>query len=189
MSGALVSMDNQLITENQVNDAFVLISTVGEPAVTVNYENQPVGKTNEAGYMLVSSVSSSYPGLYSIETLNLSADAVIQQTERRIALQRRSGYLLRFPVEHQTTANVILHDANGQPVPLSSRVSGTGDDAVVGYEGITWLKGLKDDNTLTVLAPDGRRCRVVLHITHKNSGRLETYGPLTCRWQEEKWRE
>lgn len=185
MSGSLVWMDNKLFAANQINDAFVVVSTEGEPDVTVNYENQPIGETDDDGYMLVSSVTSAYAGLYSIETLNLPADVSIRNTERRVALQRRSGYLLKFPIEHQNVANVILHDSTGNAVPLASRVSGVaGGDTVVGYDGLAYLEGLKRENTLTVTAPDGRRCRVSLLVDRKKSGRLETYGPLICRWQE-----
>ncbi len=67
------------------------------PGVPVNYENQPVGKTNRNGYLLVSGVSAYYPASYRIDTLDLPADTQIKDTERKIALRRRSGYLVEFP--------------------------------------------------------------------------------------------
>ncbi|MEA1064098.1 fimbria/pilus outer membrane usher protein [Erwinia sp. HR93] len=185
MSGALVAMDNRLFTANQINDAFVVVSTDGEPAVKVNYEHQPVGITDNKGYLLVSGVASSYPGLYSIDALNLPVDIAVKKTEQRLALRRHGGYVLRFPLKRQRAANIILHDSAGQAVPLSSRVSGVaGGDAIVGYEGIAWLTGLERRNALTVTAPDGRRCRVQLALPASDGGRIHTYGPLECRWQE-----
>jgi len=178
-------MDNRLFTANQINDAFVVVSTDGEPAVKVNYEHQPVGITDNKGYLLVSGVASSYPGLYSIDALNLPVDIAVKKTEQRLALRRHGGYVLRFPLKRQRAANIILHDSAGQAVPLSSRVSGVaGGDAIVGYEGIAWLTGLERRNALTVTAPDGRRCRVQLALPASDGGRIHTYGPLECRWQE-----
>ena len=59
--GAIVLMDGELFAANKINDAFVVISTDGHPDVPVSYENQPVGKTNSNGYLLVSGVSAYYP--------------------------------------------------------------------------------------------------------------------------------
>jgi len=100
--GSLVLMDGELFAANKINDAFVVISTDGHPDVPVNYENQPVGKTNNNGYLLVSGVSAYYPASYSIDTLNLPADTRLKETERRIAIRRHSGYLVDFPMD--TTA-------------------------------------------------------------------------------------
>lgn len=69
--GSIVLMDGELFAANKINDAFVVISTDGHPDVPVNYENQPVGKTNNNGYLLISGVSAYYPASYSINTLNL----------------------------------------------------------------------------------------------------------------------
>ncbi|EBC0627726.1 fimbrial biogenesis outer membrane usher protein, partial [Salmonella enterica] len=59
--GAVVLMDNHFFTANKINDAFALISTDGHADVPVNYENQPVGKTNAQGYLLIAGVSAYYP--------------------------------------------------------------------------------------------------------------------------------
>lgn len=107
-------MDGELFAANKINDAFVVISTDGKPDVPVSYENQPVGKTNQNGYLLVSGVSAYYPASYSINTLNLPADTRLKETERRVALRRNSGYLVDFPMEEERVASVILHDGEAR---------------------------------------------------------------------------
>ena len=114
-------MDGELFAANKINDAFVVISTDGQPDVPVSYENQPVGKTNRNGYLLVSGVSAYYPASYRIDTLNLPADTRLKETERRIAIRRHSGYLVDFPMEQERVASVILHDAEGQAIPVGSQ--------------------------------------------------------------------
>jgi len=182
MMGSLVLMDNELLAANKINDAFVVVSTGGQPDIPVSYENQPVGKTNKNGYLLVSGVSSYYPATYSINTLNLPADTSIAQTEQRVALRRRSGYLVEFPMQQERVANVILHDEQGHALPVTSQVSREGKPtAVVGYDGIAWIENLDESNLLTVRLPDGSRCTTSFALTPNPQHKLQTYGPLTCK--------
>ncbi len=180
--GALVLMDGELFAANKINDAFVVVSTDGQPDVPVSYENQPVGKTNRNGYLLISGVSAYYPASYSINTLNLPADTRLKETERRIALRRNSGYLVDFPMEQERVASVILHDGAGEAIPLGSQVRRQGrEPVVVGYDGLAWLEDLADVNPLEVITPAGKSCRVTLSLTANPEHKLQTYGPLTCR--------
>lgn len=182
--GSLVLMDGELFAANKINDAFVVISTDGHPDVPVNYENQPVGKTNNHGYLLVSGVSAYYPASYSINTLNLPADTRLKETERRVAVRRHSGYLVDFPMEQERVASVILHDAQGQVLPVGSLVSRAArSNAVVGYDGIAWLENLDDVNALDVTMPDGKHCQATLTVDANPEHKLKTYGPLVCREQ------
>lgn len=180
--GSLVLMDGELFAANKINDAFVVISTDGQPDVPVSYENQPVGRTNRNGYLLVSGVSAYYPASYSINTLNLPADTRLKETERRVAIRRHSGYLVDFPMEQERVASVILHDASGLPVPVGSQVRRPSSPvAVVGYDGLAWLENLHDINALEVTTPDGKRCYATLTVGANPAHKLQTYGPLLCR--------
>lgn len=183
--GSLVMMDGQLFAANRIDDAFAVVSTSGQPDVPVRYEHQPVGTTNDRGYLLVSRVSSWYPANYSIDSLGLPADSLVRQSERRVALRRNSGYLINFAIESGRAASVILHDAGGRPLPLASRVSRPQrPDAVVGYDGIAWLEDLAPQTRLTVTTPQGARCLATLTLRPNPERRQQTYGPLICR--EEK---
>ncbi|WBM72284.1 fimbria/pilus outer membrane usher protein [Buttiauxella sp. WJP83] len=182
MSGSLVMMDNTLLAANRINDAFMVVSTDGYRDVTVNFENQPAGTTDDDGYLLISGVSSYYPANYSINTLNLPADTRIKETERRVALRRHSGYFLTFPMEQQRAASVILQDSNGNDLPVSSQVyRALQPPAPVGYDGIVYLENLSDVNPLTVTLPDGQRCSTLLTLDKNPDRKLKTYGPLICR--------
>jgi outer membrane usher protein len=180
LSGALVLMDNSLFIANEINDAFVLVKT-NYPDVTVRYENQAMGRTNQQGYLLVPSISSYYPAKYDIDTLDLPADMTTPRVEQRFAVKRQSGYLLNFPVEKLRSASVILHDAQGQPLPVSSLVQRP-DHATeyVGWDGIVWMEDLTASNPIQVVTPDGRRCDTELRIAGGQPQALKTYGPLTC---------
>lgn len=185
-SGAVVLMDGQLFAANRVNDAFAVVSTQGFADVPVSFENQPVGKTDKDGYLLISGVSAYYPANYSINTLDLPADTQLKETQRRVALRRNSGYLIEFPMEQQRVASVILHDEQGEDIPVGSQVwQGGGSPAPVGYDGLAFLENLADVNALRVTKPDGSRCYATLTLTQNPERKLQTYGPLTCREGEQ----
>jgi outer membrane usher protein len=101
--------------------------------------------------------------------------------EQRFAVKRQSGYLLNFPVEKLRSASVILVDAQGQPLPVSSLVQ-RADHATeyVGWDGIVWMENLTARNPMEVVTPDGRRCETELRIASGQPQALKTYGPLTC---------
>lgn len=179
-SGALVLMDNRLFVANDITDAFVVVKT-RYPDVTVRYENQTMGRTDRAGYLLVPSISSYYGAKYTIDTLDLPADMTAPQVEQRFAVKRKSGYLLDFPVERLRAASVVLHDSNDRPLPLSSQVLRDGQATeYVGWDGIVWMENLRASNPLRVVTPDGRRCTTTLRIADGQPKALHTYGPLTC---------
>lgn len=180
LSGALVLMDSSLFIANEINDAFVLVKT-NYPDVTVRYENQSMGRTNQQGYLLVPSISSYYPAKYDIDTLDLPADMTTPRVEQRFAVKRQSGYLLNFPVEKLRSASVILHDAQGKPLPVSSLVQRPNHATeYVGWDGIVWMEDLTASNPIQVVTPDGRRCDTELPIAGGQPQALRTYGPLTC---------
>ena len=180
--GSLVLMDGELFAANRINDAFVVVSTGGNPGVPVNYENQPVGETNANGYLLVSGVSSYYPASYSINTLNLPADTRLKETEKRIALRRQSGYLVEFPMEQERVASVILHDEAGNAVPVASQVYREGKPtAVVGYDGLAFLENLSGVQQLRVTTPENKTCFTTLTVGANPEHKLQTLGPLTCK--------
>lgn len=179
-TGSLVLMDNHVFAANNINDAFVVVKT-RYPDVTVRYENQAMGRTDDAGYLLVPSISSYYGAKYDIDTLDLPADMTAPKVEQRFAVKRKSGYLLNFPVERLRAASVILHDSNGQPLPVSSQVLRR-DRATeyVGWDGLVWMEDLSASNPMRVVTPDGRQCETTLAIAEGQPKALQTYGPLTC---------
>lgn len=180
VSGALVLMDNRVFAANQINDAFVLVKT-GYPAVNVRYENQSMGRTDNAGYLLVPSISSYYPAKYDIDTLDLPANLTAPRVEQRFAVKRQSGFMLNFPIEPLRAASVILHDQHHQPLPVSSQVLRPGQaDAYVGWDGLAYLENLSRDNPMQVVTPDGRRCTTQLTLAQTQPRALKTYGPLIC---------
>lgn len=185
VTGSVVLMDGGLFAANQVNDAFVLVKT-DYPNVDVRYENQLMGRTDAKGYLLVPGISSYYPARYDIDTLDLPADMTASRVEQRFAVKRDSGYLLHFPVEPLRAASVILHDQNGEPLPVSTQIFREGQPTeYVGWDGITWMENLSTNNPFRATTPDGQACEATLSVPGGRPKSLETYGPITCAFPSE----
>lgn len=181
-SGSLVWMDKQFFTANQVNDAFVVVSTDGFAGVPVRYENQVVGETDRNGHLLVPWSSAYYRAKYEIDPLNLPSNVQVPNVEQRVAVRRGSGYLLEFPVRRVIAASITLVDARHQELPLGSQVrhEQSGGLAVVGWEGLVYLENLAAHNTLQVTVGSGQTCQATfeLDITQEQ---VPMIGPLVCQ--------
>ena len=180
INGAVVLMDGHLLAANGLSNAFVLVKT-GYPDIPVQYENQAVGSTNRQGYLLIPGISAYYPAKYDINTLSLPPELTANQVEQRVAVRRRSGYLLSFPVTALRAANVVLHDQYGVPLPIGTRVLREGHSVnYVGWDGIAWLDNLAAGNPLRAITPDGQQCTAQLALPGGKPRPLQTYGPLIC---------
>ncbi|XBS69709.1 fimbria/pilus outer membrane usher protein [Acerihabitans sp. KWT182] len=180
LAGALVLMDHHLLAADQLSNAFALVKT-DYPDIPVRYENQPVGSTDAQGYLLVPGISAYYPAKYDIDTRALPLNMTAENVEQRVAVRRRSGYLLHFPIEPLRAANVILHDSQGRPLPAGSRILRDGQPIdYVGWDGSAWVNHLAAENLLRVVTPDGNRCTAHLTLPGGKPRPLQTYGPLTC---------
>lgn len=181
VSGSLIWMDNSLHATDKINDAFILVSTDNYPGVPVRYENQLIGTTNRSGHVLVPWVTSWYPAHLSIDTLGLPANIEVDKAEKRVAVREGSGALVRFPLHKTLTATLRLLDNHRQPLPPGSLVHDqiSGQQAVVGYDGVAWLSKLSRDNDLRVQLPDGRRCRLHFNLPSSPES-LASLGSQVC---------
>ena len=180
--GSLVLMDRAVFAANRVPDAFVLVSTNGEPDIPIRYENQLVGRTGKGGHLLVPWVTAFYAAKYEIDPLDLPAEIATPVVERRIAVARGSGYLLSFPVRRPVSARITLVDAAQAPLPVGS-VARVNDGAplYVGWDGLLFAEDLAKDNVVAVTGPDGSACTVRFSMATTRPSVIAEIVPLTCR--------
>lgn len=181
-SGSLVWMDRQVFAANQIDDAFVVVSTDGYKDIPVRYENQLVGQTDKNGHLLVPWSSAYYRGKYEIDPLNLPANVQSPNVEQRVAVRRGSGYLLEFPLTRIIAASVVLVDAQQRELPLGSNVTHeqSGARTVVGWDGLVYLENLAAQNTLHVELADGKTCQAQFDIDMQQQ-QVPLIGPLVCQ--------
>ncbi|MBR8397395.1 fimbrial biogenesis outer membrane usher protein [Burkholderia cenocepacia] len=182
VSGALVFMDRSLQLSRRIDDGFALVSTDGVAGIPVLHENRVIGTTDRAGHLLVPDLNAYQNNQVAIDSMKLPADARIARTSMTVVPQARSGVVAHFGVSRYRAASVILRDTAGNPLPAGARVhhAESGADTIVGYDGLTFVDGLKDDNHLAI-DYGAQRCVVEFAFTAPANGTLPTIGPLTCR--------
>ena len=180
-AGSVVVMDGGVFAANRIHDAFALISTSGVEGVQLKFENQLIGQTDKNGHLLVTGVNAYYPSRFEIDTLNLPDYMVALKTEQRLVLPAGAGTLLRFEIAKVLAANITLVDEQGQPLPLGMQVlhTGSGNRAVVGWEGKVYLDGLDTENELLVSGANQPNCRVRFKVEAVGAAVLRL-GPLVC---------
>ena len=139
VNGGLVFMDGELRAMRTVNDSFAMVDLGGIPNVTVLFDNQPVGRTDDNGVALVPNLRSFDVNRLSIDALQLPLDATVTDTQVQIVPPYRSGNLVRFPVQRVHSGVFRLRRADGKPVPAGAVVKFQGQEFPVGLEGLTYV--------------------------------------------------
>lgn len=180
-NGAIVLMGGHVFSARRIDDAFALVTTEGAPDIPVLLENRRTGVTDSRGLLLVSRLNAWQDNRLAIDPIDLPADERVQRVDSVVAPADRSGVVVRFPVVRVRAALAILVDGNGTPLPLGSTVeTGSGEPAIVGYDGQAYLDNLKGSTNLMVTKPDGTRCTAMLTYPER-ARELPQLGPITCR--------
>jgi len=179
-SGSLVWMNGRAFAARDIQDAFAVVTTDGQPGIPVRLENRLIGVTDAHGTLLVTPLQSWQRNQLSIDTLSLPAELRVDRTEAAVTPRQQSGVAVRFGISRVRAAIIVLHDAHGAPLPLGSVVQRDGSDerVVVGYDGETYLDNLQRDNRIVVELPQGR-CVAQFAYPSAPSG-IARIGPLPC---------
>ncbi len=180
IDGALVVADRAVFAANRIMDAFAVVNA-GAPGVRVRYENREVGKTRGDGRLLVTQLRSLERNKISIDPETLPVDAIVEDDKTYVVPGVRAGVVVNFKTRRTTDAAlVILHDANGKPLPPGTevRLEGVEEVFMVGYDGETYLEGLKKSNRI-IAATDKGECQVSFSFSPGKEVQ-PVIGPLTC---------
>ncbi|APP77219.1 fimbriae usher protein [Xanthomonas vesicatoria ATCC 35937] len=179
-SGSLVWMDGRSFAARDVQDAFAVVSTDGQAGIPVRLENRLIGVTDARGTLLVTPLQSWQRNQLSIDTLSLPADLRVDRVDTTVTPRQQSGVAVRFGITRVRAAVIVLHDANGDPVPVGSVAQRQGDAerVVVGYDGETYLDNLQNDNRILVELTEGR-C-IAQFAYPADAGGIARVGPLRC---------
>ncbi|MGW8273449.1 fimbria/pilus outer membrane usher protein [Xanthomonas axonopodis] len=179
-SGSLVWMNGRTFAARDIQDAFAVVTTDGQPGIPVRLENRLIGVTDARGTLLVTPLQSWQRNQLSIDTLSLPADLRVDRVDTTVTPRQQSGVAVRFGITRVRAAIIVLHDAHGAPLPVGSMVQrdGSTDRVVVGYDGETYLDNLQRDNRILVDLPQGR-C-VAQFAYPADPGGIPRVGPLQC---------
>lgn len=180
VGGAVVLMQSDLFLARSVSDGFALVSTDGVAGVPVLLENREIGRTDARGHYLLTGLNAWQPNRIAVDPLHLPVQVQFDRERIEAVPADRAGVIARFGMRETRAALLILHDAQGQPIPLGSRVLfGDSGVAVVGYDGQAYLEDLQARNRIDVLRDNAPACS--LHFAYAASTRdIPVVGPLRC---------
>ncbi|MGX9934962.1 fimbria/pilus outer membrane usher protein [Advenella kashmirensis] len=179
-TGSLVLMSGGVFASRQITDGFAVVSTNGVKDVPVQLENRNYGTTNNSGLLIVTPLNAYQKNQIAIDPSALPANMMIDKVNTTVAPERGSGTRVLFKVAPARSATVILHDRDGQPLPLGTRiVLNGGSGTIVGYDGIAYLEQLQSHNQVSASLKSGT-CQVQFDYTNTEDT-IPRLGPLVCK--------
>jgi len=179
-TGSLVLMSGGVFASRQITDGFAVVSTNGVKDVPVQLENRNYGTTNNSGLLIVTPLNAYQKNQIAIDPSALPANMMIDKVNTTVAPGRGSGTRVLFKVAPARSATVILHDRDGQPLPLGTRiVLNGGSGTIVGYDGIAYLEQLQSHNQVSASLKSGT-CQVQFDYTNTEDT-IPRLGPLVCK--------
>jgi len=180
VSGALVAMDGTVVVARQVGRGFALVS-VGVPGLPVLQDNRPIGRTDAGGRLLVPDLMPYTPNRIAIDPSSLPVDTRIDVTNLDIVPRQYAGVVARFALERYAAATVMVVKPDGKPIEVGTpaRLEGAAQGALVGYDGVLFVEGLRAQNR--VLVGVGKDACEVRFAYQSVAGELPTIGPLVCQ--------
>lgn len=182
LRGAVVATSAGLGLAAPIGDAFAVVD-VGYAGVPVLVENNEIGTTGADGKFIVTGLRGFEPNRVAIDPEDLPLDAVVLFSRQDIRPAEGSGVVVTFGgAQGGGSALVTFHDALGVALPLGT--VGTTDPKaepfMVGYDGQTYVIGLRPTNRLVLTLPDGRTCRAEFSF-NPQAGEQVSLPDVICR--------
>ncbi|MEH3035883.1 MAG: fimbria/pilus outer membrane usher protein [Sphingomonas adhaesiva] len=180
VAGSVTWLDGRAYAANSLPGAFAVVAT-DMADVPVYYENQQMGRTGRDGRMFVPAVTAWHPGSFAIDPVRLPADAIARATQARATLRGGTGAVIRLPVVYRRSVTARLVDAQDAPLPPGTPATLDGaTEAVVGWDGVLLIEGLRGAVTVAATLADGRPCHATAQVP-ETPGVLPDVGTIVCR--------
>jgi outer membrane usher protein len=186
ISGGLVAMGGNLFLSRSVDQGFALIDVGGVEGVRGFSNNQPIGKTDSRGLLLIPSLLPYYGNRISIEGTDVPIDFQVGNTEKLIAPSLRGGALVQFEVRRvRTITGRVLMSRTGEssvpPAYGTLKVPGQKGSvpSPIGTGGEFYLEDLPPGVHPAEVRSDAGSCALVLRIPADGAAMLDL-GELHC---------
>jgi outer membrane usher protein len=181
-SGSLTWMDGSLFAANVIRDSFAIVDMNGQAGVPVLEDNQPVGRTNGSGKLILTDLRSFDVNRIAFESKDLPLNAAFGQDQLLVRTLDHAGVVARFDIREGSAVLVVLVDEKGEPIGVgsSARLDGTGEAEPVGYDGQLFLPATTAHNRVFVDTAEGRKCVASFDFTAPAKD-IAQIGPIVCR--------
>ncbi len=163
-----------------ISNSFALVQIPNISGVEVYENNNPIGKTNADGNLIVSQLQPYQHNIISISAQDLPLDATLPALSYPLSPAYLSGSILRFPIHVTRSATFTLLQQNGKPVPAgaSLHLQNQKVSFPVGFGGRSYLSGLSVHNHVLATWPTGA-CVFSL-ADHHQKNPLPDLGTIIC---------
>jgi outer membrane usher protein len=156
-NGGLAITSAGILPARRLDRSFAVVEVADFPDMTVFVENQPVGRTDRKGRVLLDSLRAYEANAVSIDPKELPFEASLATREMIVTPAYRSGPVVRFPVARASAATLRLVLPNGQPVPPGATVQTPGERVPVALDGLVYLSAAAGRQQARAEWP-GHRC-------------------------------
>jgi outer membrane usher protein len=177
-SGGLAVTAAGVMPARRLDQSFAVVQVADYPEMTVYVENQPVGRTDSKGRVLLDSLRAYESNAVSIDPKELPLDASLATPATSVTPAWRSGPVVRFPVVRASAATLRLVLPDGTPVPAGAQVVTRNERAPVAMDGLVYLTAAAGRQVASAEWP-GHRCTFAFERPERGDPQPDL-GTVTC---------
>jgi outer membrane usher protein len=137
--GGLTLTAAGLMPARRLDRSFAVVRVADYEGLTVFVDNQPVGKTDKKGRVLIGGLRPYESNEISLDPAEIPMDATLSEASMTLTPAYRSGPVVQFPVSRSSgvVLHLVLHD--GSVVPAGASVVIQDRSFPVGMDGLAYL--------------------------------------------------
>jgi len=177
-NGGLAVTAAGILPARRLDRSFAVVQVADFPDMTVYVENQPIGRTDGKGRVLLDSLRAYERNSVSIDPKELPFEASLATREMVVTPAYRSGPVVRFPVERASAATLRLVLPDGASVPAGASVQTRSERVPVALDGLVYLTAASGRQQARVEWP-GQSCAFAFERPEKGDPQPDL-GTIVC---------
>jgi outer membrane usher protein len=188
-AAGLVLLDGKVFATRPLDQSYALVRVPGVPGVRAYLNNQPVGRTDSDGDVLVPGLLPYYGNRMAIADADVPLRYNVGRTERLVAPPRRGGALVRFDVAplRAVTGRLSLSGGPSAVPPaygtLYLELEGRTLSSPITADGAFWLEDVPAGAHRARVLWRGLTCALALSVPNGAAGIVDL-GELGCAVQD-----
>ncbi|WP_458071123.1 fimbria/pilus outer membrane usher protein [Rhodanobacter sp. BL-MT-08] len=181
VSGSVIAMDDHVYAGRVLQNGYALVETPGVADVGITRENQPVGKTDANGTLLVTNLLPYQANKVGIDQNSVPLQYQIDSTQQMMSVPRLGGTIVRFGVHTLHAARGTL-TLDGKPVQYGNATLQAGNKSLktlIGLDGSFYFPDLPAGNYQLRANTGSGDMRCMLHMPASKKP-MTNLGKLSC---------
>jgi outer membrane usher protein len=139
LTGGIAVTSAGIMPSRRLDQSFAVVKVADYPGMTVLVENQPVGRTDSRGRILLDTLRPYQRNQISVDPTQLPMDASLSTSKIEVTPSYRSGAVVAFPVHRASAVTFRLVQEDGSPVPAGATVTLGETSSPVALDGLVYL--------------------------------------------------